>query len=123
VPQVRTITTSVAGPKFREQGAAVEEFWRRMAAANGGRPGDPRDYISLVDVHWEEGRGWVIEYEVPAELQERTRLNLEKDIGIKVELEYKDLDKCLRCNGTGNGGVDASGALTPCPACGGRGRA
>jgi DnaJ-class molecular chaperone len=60
--------------------------------------------------------------EVTPEMQERTRLNLEKDLGIKVELEYKDLDKCLRCNGTGNGGVDASGALTPCPACGGYGR-
>ncbi len=71
MPQVRTITTSVAGPKFKEQGAAVEEFWRRMAAANGGRPEDPHDYINLVDVHWEEGRGWVIEYEVPAELLEQ----------------------------------------------------
>lgn len=60
--------------------------------------------------------------EVTPEMQERTRLNLEKDLGIKVELEYKDLNKCLRCNGTGNGGVDASGALTPCPECGGWGR-
>jgi len=73
---VRTITTSVAGPKFREQGAAVEEFWRRMAAANGGRPGDPKDYIFLVDVHWEEGRGWVIEYEVPAELLEQREVRV-----------------------------------------------
>ena len=76
MPQVRTITTSVAGPKFREQGAAVEEFWRRMEAANGGRPEDPHDYISLVDVHWEEGRGWVIEYEVPAELLEQREVRV-----------------------------------------------
>lgn len=60
--------------------------------------------------------------EVTPEMQEISRLNLEKDLGVKVELEYKDLDKCRRCNGTGNGGVDASGALTPCPECGGRGR-
>lgn len=76
MPQVRTITTSVAGPKFKEQGAAVEEFWRRMEAANGGRPEDPHDYISLADVHWEEGRGWVIEYEVPAELLEQNEVRV-----------------------------------------------
>jgi len=68
---VRTITTSVAGPKFKEQGAAVEEFWRRMETANGGRPGDPHDYINLVDARWDDGRGWVIDYEVPAELLEQ----------------------------------------------------
>ena len=79
MPQVRTITTSVAGPKFREQGAAVEEFWRRMAAANGGRPEDPHDYISLADVHWEEGRGWVIEYEVPADLLEQNEVRVIRD--------------------------------------------
>jgi DnaJ-class molecular chaperone len=59
--------------------------------------------------------------EVSPEMREKTRLQLEKDLGVKVEIEYKDLKKCPTCNGTGNGGVDAGGALTPCPNCGGWG--
>jgi len=75
---VRTLITTVAGAQFKQQHSAVEEFWRRMEAANGGRPGDPRDYINLVNVEWDPGRGWVIEYEVPTEIL---------DQGIVVEPE------------------------------------
>lgn len=75
---VKTLTTTVAGAQFKQQHLAVEEFWRRMEAANGGRPGDPRDYINLVNVEWDPGRGWIIEYEVPMEILEQ---------GIKVEPE------------------------------------
>lgn len=73
---MRTLTATVAGVQFKQQHLAVEEFWRRMEAANGGRPGDPRDYINLVNVEWDPGRGWVIEYEVPTEILEQNEVRV-----------------------------------------------
>jgi len=67
--------------------------------------------------------------EVTPEMREKTRLNLEKELGIKVELVYKDLDACpqgdiaplsadtcVRCQGFG---TQADGS--PCPMCNGTG--
>jgi len=74
MPQVRTLRTVVAGVNFKEQSKAITEFWRRMEVCNGGRPGDPGDYASITDVRWDDGRGWIIEYEVPAELLDRSEI-------------------------------------------------
>jgi len=71
---VRTLRTVVAGVNFKEQSKAITEFWRRMEVCNGGRPGDPGDYASITDVRWDDGRGWIIEYEVPAELLDRSEI-------------------------------------------------
>lgn len=77
--QVRTLITSVAGAQFKAQHQATEEFWRRLAASNGGRQGDPHDYAEIVDIYYDEGRGWVIEYEVPAELLEQREVRVIRD--------------------------------------------
>ncbi len=73
---MRTLITTVAGAQFKAQHQATEEFWRRLAASNGGRQGDPHDYAEIVDIYYDEGRGWVIEYEVPAELLEQRAVSV-----------------------------------------------
>jgi ParB family transcriptional regulator, chromosome partitioning protein len=67
---VRTLKTIVAGKDIRDEGQARVAFWERLEASNGGRLGDPRDYIEITGVTQEAG-GFVFRYEVPAELLEK----------------------------------------------------
>lgn len=64
MPQIKEYLTIVAGVQFPTRESAIESFWRRMAVENGGRVGDPRDYIELTNVEWTE-RGWVLTYQAP----------------------------------------------------------
>ena len=60
---------------------------------------------------------------VNPEQRVRAQEILEEQLGVRVELTIEPARaQCGFCNGTGNGGVDASGALTPCIYCGGSGR-
>lgn len=60
--QVRAITSIVAAKGIVTEQDAIAEFWRRMATANGGRPGKPEEYARIVSITQEQ-RGFVIRYE------------------------------------------------------------
>jgi len=72
---VKTITTIVAAKDIKTEAQARLEFWERMATANGGRAGNPEDYINIVSITQDQ-RGFVIRYEVPAEFLEQRAVSV-----------------------------------------------
>lgn len=67
MPQVMTITSIVAAKDIKTEAQARVHFWNTMETANGGRIGDPHDYINIVSVNQDQ-RGFVFRYEVPNEI-------------------------------------------------------
>ncbi len=75
MPQVKVLTAVVAARNIKNEAQARIEFWERVASANGGRAGNPSDYINIVSVDQDQ-RGFVIRYEVPVELLEQRAVNV-----------------------------------------------
>lgn len=73
---MKTLITTVADASIKTEAQARAAFWDRMETANGGREGDPRDYISIIEPVVRDARGFVFRYEVPAELLEQNAVSV-----------------------------------------------
>ena len=93
MPQVKTITSIVAAKGIVTEEDATAEFWRRMAAANGGRPGKPEEYARIVSIAQEQ-RGFVIRYEARMDVPHHEAPTEQEERGILLgRLLYEEFSK------------------------------